>query len=142
MSIDRTNRARWRKALLVANAIYLLVASAGGFTADLIGAFTGIGPQKSILGSAPYAAIGFVEAHGLAFIMGILLWRAEPRRSWHLTAVAVHVLLGVSNLVFWKIFVVSDMLLMGYVTTTLHWLFVAAQSVAAVVVARQMPRYA
>jgi hypothetical protein len=122
---------RARKALLVANAIFLLVASTGGMIADLAGAFAGVGPQRGVLGPAPYAAIGFVEAHGLAFIMGVLLWRAEPVRAWHLTAAAVHVLLGTSNLVFWQIFVATDMLAMGWVTTVLHWLFVALQLAAA-----------
>jgi hypothetical protein len=122
---------RVRKALLVADAIFLLVASTGGMIADLAGAFAGVGPQRGVLGPAPYAAIGFVEAHGLAFIMGVLLWRAEPERAWHLTAAAVHVLLGTSNLVFWQIFVATDMLAMGWVTTVLHWLFVALQLTAA-----------
>lgn len=122
---------RLRKLLLVVDAIFLLVASTGGMIADLAGAFAGIGPQKDVLGPAPYAAIGFVEAHGLAFIIGVLLWRAEPQRSWHLTAAAVHVLLGTSNLVFWQMFIAADMLAMGWVTTVLHWLFVALQLAAA-----------
>ncbi len=128
---------RLRKALLVANAIFLLVASTGGMIADLAGAFAGIGPQRGVLGPAPYAAIGFVEAHGLAFIIGVLLWRAEPARSWHLTASGVHILLGTSNLVFWQIFVATDMLAMGWVTTTLHWLFVALHLAAAATYSRR-----
>lgn len=119
------------RALLVADALFLLVASTGGMIADLAGTFAGVGPQKNVFGPAPHAAIGFVEAHGLAFIIGVLLWRAEPARSWHLTATAVHVLLGTSNLVFWQIFVASEMLAMGWVTTVLHWLFVALQLAAA-----------
>jgi hypothetical protein len=84
------------------------------------------------LGNAPFTAIGFVEAHGLAFILGVLLWRAAPARSWHLTAAAVHVLLGTSNLVFWGIFTAADILAVGYITTTLHWAFVALQLGAAI----------
>ena len=122
---------RVRKALLVADAIFLLLASTGGMIADLAGAFADIGPQRNVLGPAPHAAIGFVEAHGLAFIIGVLLWRAEPLRSWHLTAAAVHVLLGISNLVFWQMFIAADMLAMGWVTTVLHWLVVALQLGAA-----------
>ena len=128
---------RVRKALLVADAIFLLVASTGGMIADLAGAFAGVGPQRGVLGPAPYAAIGFVEAHGLAFVIGVLLWRAEPARSWHLAAAAVHVLLGTSNLVFWQIFVATDMLAMGWGTTTLHWLFVALQLAAAATYSRR-----
>ena len=128
---------RLRKALLIADALFLLAASTGGMIADLAGTFAGVGPQKDVLGSAPYAAIGFVEAHGLAFIMGVLLWRAEPVRAWHLTAAAVHALLGTSNLVFWQIFIVSGMLAMGWITTTLHWLLVALQLAAAATYSRR-----
>jgi hypothetical protein len=120
-----------RKLLLRANAIYLLVAASGGMWADLSGAFMGLGPQGRILAAAPYAAIGFVEAHGLAIILGVLLWRAPPQRSWHLTAAAIHLLLGICNLVFWQIFVAADMLAGGYITTSLHFAFLALQLFAA-----------
>jgi hypothetical protein len=67
-------------------------------------------PRESILAIQPVAAVGFVEAHGLALILGVLFWRAASLRSWHLAAVAVHVLLGTANLVFWQTFIVMDML--------------------------------
>ena len=121
-----------RRILLRANAAFLLIASAGGMWSDILGAFFARGHVAPVLASAPHAAIGFVEAHGLAFIIGVLLWRAEPLRSWHLTAAAVHVLLGTANLVFWPIFIAADMLAVGYITTSLHWLFVALQLFAAV----------
>ena len=123
--------AMMRTAILRANAIYLLVAAAGGFTADILGAFFGRGPVAPVLAAAPNAAIGFVEAHRLAFIIGVLLWRAETSRTWHLTAAAVHVLLGTANLVFWQFFIAADMLSVGYVTTALHGLFAALQLLAA-----------
>jgi hypothetical protein len=97
----------------------------------LLGVFFARGAFAPVVASAPYAGIGFVEAHGLAFIIGVLLWRAETARLWHLTAVAVHVLLGTANLVFWQIFVATDMLAAGYITTSLPWLFVALQLAAA-----------
>lgn len=108
-----------RRALLRADAIYLLAAGAGGFCADVAGIFLAAGPQSSILAAAPSAGIGFIEAHGLAVIIGVLFWRAEPVRSWHFTAVAVHVLLGTANLVFWQLFVAGDMLVVGYVAAAL-----------------------
>lgn len=120
-----------RSIILRANAVFLLVAASWGFSADLAGAFFAIGPQKPILALAPHAAIGFVEAHGLAFIIGVLLWRAEPARLWHLTAAAVHVLLGTCNLVFWQIFIAADALWGGYVTTSLHATFAVLQVAAA-----------
>ena len=123
-----TTTRRW---ILRANALYLLIASTSGTLADLAGSFLSRGPQGPILAAAPYTAIGFVEAHGLAFILGVLLWRAAPERSWHLTAAAIHVLLGTANVVFWPIFIAADMLTAGYVTTGLHWLFVVFQLRAA-----------
>jgi len=120
-----------RQTLLRANAIFLLVASAGGFGSDLLGAFFAVGPMASIVAAAPYSALGFIEAHGLAFLIGLLMWRAEPLRAWHVTAAAIHVLLGAANLAFWQLFIVADMLAVGYVTTALHGLFVVLQLSAA-----------
>jgi hypothetical protein len=120
-----------RAAILRANALYLLIAAAGGLVSDVRGAFLGAGPVGVIVAAAPHAAIGFIEAHGLALIIGVLLWRAEATRAWHLTAAAVHILLGTANLVFWQIFVAADMLVVGYVTTALHALFAALQLIAA-----------
>ena len=110
--------------------------------ADLFGAFAGTGPQGAVLDSAPYAAIGFVEAHGLALIFSFLSWRAEATRLWHGTAAAIHVLLGSSNLVFWEIFVAADMLVAGYVTTALHALFAVLQGAAALTSSRQQTQFA
>jgi hypothetical protein len=113
----------WGNLLLKANAIFLAVASTGGMISDLRGAFGGSGPIGRVIGNMPEVAIGFVEAHGLAFIIGILLWRAPSVISWHLTAAAVHALLGSSNIVFWSMFVAADMLEVGCVTTAAHALF-------------------
>ena len=120
-----------RTIILRANALFLLIASTGGLVSDLRGAFLHQGPVGRILGEAPHAAIGFAEAHGLALIFSVLLWRAAPVRSWHLTAMAIHALLGTANLVFWQIFISADMLLTGYITTALHGMFVLLHAVAA-----------
>jgi hypothetical protein len=125
-----------RRLILRANAVFLLAASAGGMYTDILGAFFQRGHVAPVLANAPHAAIGFVEAHGLAFIIGVLLWRAEPLRSWHLAAAAVHALLGTANLMFWQIFVAADMLPVGYVTTALHGTFFVLQSLAAISIAR------
>jgi hypothetical protein len=80
----------------------------------------------------PHAGIGFVEAHGLAVILSIVLWRASAARSWHLTALSIDVLLGASNLFLWQIFVAADALPIGYVSTALHWIFATLQLFSAV----------
>ncbi|MFG3594827.1 hypothetical protein [Bradyrhizobium sp. RDI18] len=126
-----------RHVILRTNATFLLAASAGGIASDVRGIFFGLGPVARVVAEAPYAGLGFIEAHGLAFILGILMWRAQPARGWHLAAAAIHALLGTANLVFWQLFIVSDMLLVGYVTTALHGLFLVLQMSAAILARMQ-----
>jgi hypothetical protein len=97
---------------------------------DVLGIFFERGPQR-VIASVPHTGVGFVEAHGLALIFGVMLWRAAPTREWHLAAAAVHALLGAANLIFWQFFVAMDLLAAGYLTTALHWLFVGLQLFAA-----------
>ena len=116
-----------RRVILRANAFYLGAAAVAGLLFDVRGILFGTGPQGRVLASAPHAGISFIEAHGLALILAVLLWRAAPVRSWHVTALAVDALLGTANLVFWQMFIAADALAVGYVSTTLHWIFVGLQ---------------
>jgi hypothetical protein len=121
---------RW--FILRLNALYLSVAAVAGLLfLDLRGVLTGLGPEGRLLSEAPDAGLGFVEAHGLALILGIVLWRAPVTASWHLTGAATSGLLGVSNLLFWQIFAANDALAMGYLTTALHCGVAIGQLVAA-----------
>jgi ethanolamine ammonia-lyase large subunit len=72
-----------------------------------------------------------VESHGLAFILAVVFWRVAPARFWHLIAMATSALLGTANLVFWQIFPDTDAVAMGYVATSLHWVFAVTQLFAA-----------
>ncbi|AXR59480.1 hypothetical protein [Leptospira mayottensis] len=120
-----------RKLLLQINGIALIIASTVAFFAlDILGIFFGKGPARFIFEGQEFVGIGFFEAHGLAFILGVLLFRAEPRRSWHIVAVAIHVLLGTANILMWGIFIAVNSLLMGYGTTAMHWIFVFFQLLA------------
>lgn len=119
-----------RKTILRADAIFFIVAGAG-FAGDLIGALFGPGALSLALVQTPLGAVGAVWGYGLSIVFGVLLWRAEPIRAWHLTAVAVHALLGTFNLLFWASFAAADRLAIGYITTTLHGIFAALQLSAA-----------
>jgi hypothetical protein len=121
-----------RRLVLRANAVFLILAGGVSMLLDLRAYFFGVGPSIRLIENAPHTVIGFVEAHGLALILGILFARAAPSRPWHLTAAAVHVLLGGSNILFWQAFVAGDILAMGYVTTAFHILFVVLELAAAV----------
>jgi hypothetical protein len=128
-----------RNFILRANAAFLCVAAAGGFMSDVAGIFFARGPVAAVVAAAPHSGIGLIEAHGLAFIVGVLLWHAASEFRWHSAAAAIHLLLGTANLVFWDVFVASDMLVVGYVTTIAHWLLVVLQLAAAVSAAREHP---
>ena len=119
-----------RRHLLRANAVFLVLASVAALHADIIGVAFGLGPQGPFLSVTPQAAVGFIEAHGLALIIGVALWRATPARAWNFGAMAVHLLLGGANLVFWPFFEAADLLAVGYVTTGFHGLFVLLHSYA------------
>lgn len=116
-----------RRWALRAHALFLGVAGLAGMLFDFRGVFFGLGPQGRILANAPHAGIGFVEAHGLALILAVVLWRGPAKRSLHLVGTAIALLLGISNVIFWEMFVHSDSLTVGYVTTGLHAFFAAGQ---------------
>jgi hypothetical protein len=139
--MEKTVTTAIRKTILRADAIFFIAGSAG-FVADLIGAYFDPGALAVALVQAPIGAVGFVGAHGLAIVFGVLLWRAEPVRPWHLTAVAIHALLGASNLIVWPSFVAADRLAIGCITTTLHGILAALQLSAAHAAAAPAPRSA
>jgi hypothetical protein len=121
-----------RTLILRADAIPLALFGLFGMTMDLLGYFAGIGAWKDAFLNNPLA-VGAVEAHGLAMIIAVLLLRhaaAQGTRMWHVTALAVHLLLGISNLLFWQIFISVNMMPLGIVTTAYHFLFVIANGAA------------
>src|SRR5262245_51434990 len=102
---------------------------------DARGIWFDSGPQVAVLRGEPASGVGFLEAHGLAVILAVWFWRAgrneSPDRAWHLTAAAVHTLLATANITLWRIFILCDVLALGYVSTGLHCLFVGLQLAAA-----------
>ncbi|UOG41008.1 hypothetical protein [Leptospira noguchii] len=120
-----------RRLILQINGVVLMIASLGGFILmDVLGIFFGVGPAASLLKGQEFIGIGGFEAHGLAFILGVLLFKAEPKRFWHITAMAIHGLLGIANILMWGIFIAVNSLQMGYITTAMHCIFVLLQLVA------------
>jgi hypothetical protein len=102
-------------------------------TGEIMGYFFGIGFMAEQFRS-PYT-IGEFEAHGLACIGGIYMMRAasmatsvERRRGAHLLGIAVHVLLGGSNLTFWPSYQARHLVAAGYISTAIHIVLVAAQA--------------
>lgn len=121
-----------RRFILRADAIPLALFGLFGISMDLLGYFFGIGAWKTVFWQNPLA-VGAVEAHGLAIILAFLLIchaTAKDSRIWHGTALAVHLLLGICNLVFWQVFIKVDALPLGIVATVYHFIFVIANGAA------------
>jgi len=117
------------KTILRFNALFLMLIGSLQMVFELASHFMGIGPLADRFIGSPYT-IGFFEAHGLAVMMGILLWRASanPQKFWHVFAVVIHVLLGGANLLFWSSFVQLDFVAPGIVATIFHGVFIATES--------------
>jgi hypothetical protein len=98
------------------DALCLVGASTFAFLMDALG--------------VPVAGVGFVDAHELALVAGLLLWSAAPRRCWHRAAAAVHLLFAAANAAHWGSFVSADIALSAFVTTSMHLLFATLEWVA------------
>jgi hypothetical protein len=105
----------------------LLVAGLAALGADLVGYFFGAGPFAA-LADQPLA-LGTVEAHGLAALVGMLMRRVDSgdRWRWHAVALAVHLFLGVCNLLFWNVYAVMDVPRAGVISTVAHAVLFSAQ---------------
>ena len=118
----------FRKNLFRLNAGFLILIG-GVFTVlDYVGFKTGAGPLGNLL-KGNFLAVGALEAHGLALIIGILLLAYAARNvdvSWHLVGIGVHILLGGSNLIFWGYFQQLGIVNQEIVITAIHFLFVLA----------------
>lgn len=124
-----------RRLLLRVNGGFLAAVGALQVTFELVSHYTGEGIYGDIFEGSGYT-IGWVENHGLALVIGLILITIaarEPRRLWHAYALAVHVFLGGANLVFWDAFVGFDTTVAGVLATIAHALFAGAHTVALIV---------
>jgi hypothetical protein len=123
---------RARRTLLIVNGCFLAGVGAVQVGLELASYFRGAGPFGSIFRESSYT-VGWVEAHGLAALVGVLLLAVaarDRRRFWHVFAMAVHLLLGTANIVFWAGYTEFGMLPAGIGSTIAHGLFVASHALA------------
>lgn len=127
-SVDRASAMR--RGLLTVNGVFLTVVGGAGVLAELLAYYARSGPLGEAFHASPYA-IGWVENHGVACLIGVLMLavgRRDLRRFWHGFALALHALLGLANVAFWASFQAFDVVAMGVVTTAAHALLVAAHA--------------
>jgi hypothetical protein len=137
--VDRTNTEDLLGRAPRKNGLRLVMLVDGGFLAcvgliqmslELVGHHLGAGPFGRVFDQSPYT-IGWVEAHGLAGLVGVLFLVAGGRDRqphWHGFALAVHLLLGGANLMFWSGFVTFGTEPIGVLATVAHLGFVLAQA--------------
>jgi hypothetical protein len=115
------------RKILRFDAAFLLIAGSIQLALEIGGHFFKLGIYAQQFGQSPYT-IGFFEAHGLAVLIALAMLFDNPKRGmfWHRLLVAVHILLGGANLLFWQSFVTFDFVLPGVIATTLHIVFVMA----------------
>ncbi|MBE0669472.1 MAG: hypothetical protein IH588_02690 [Anaerolineales bacterium] len=122
---------RFRKLVLIANALYLGLTGFAQMIFELLSHYRGVGPLSGIFTGTPYT-IGFFEAHGFAVLTGILVFSVMLKdidARWHLYLAGVSLLLGGSNLLFWDSFSKVGLVTAGIIATSLHILFFVLQVV-------------
>lgn len=120
------------KTLLLVNGIVLGTIALLQVLFDLAGYFLDLGPNAAALFQNA-DAIGYLEAHGLALLIAIILVVHHRRdgATWNWIAAATHLLLGVANVLFWPAFASYGIETLGVVATALHAGFFALQVIAA-----------
>jgi len=120
------NILAFRKNLFRFNAGFLVLMGGVFGVLDYVGFRTGGGPLGNML-HGNFLAVGALEAHGLAFIVGMILFTfavRTPDASWHLVGMGTHILLGGSNLIFWSHFQQLGIVNQEIVVTAVHGVFV------------------
>jgi hypothetical protein len=123
---------RARRILLTADGVFLAVIGSVQVLLEVVAYYGGAVPYGELFERSP-DLIGWLEAHGMAFLIGVLLLavaRNDLRRFWHVFAAAVHVLLGGANIVFWDSFLAFGMVPMGVAATVVHVVFVMLHAAA------------
>ena len=124
-----------RTRIMIIDGVFLTLVGTAQVILELLAHFLGVGPYTAVFDRSAYT-IGWVEAHGLAAMIGVVflvVGARERRRFWHGFALAVHLLLGAANLLFWQSFVDFATTPLGVVGTLAHVLFATAQAWSLVV---------
>ena len=111
---------------------FLTIMGTAAGAMDLAAYFTGEGP----FGETFYqnsTTIGGFEAHCLAIISGLILIikrKSDDAGFFCKVAIGIHLALGISNLVWFRVFYDTNTLPLGIITTAAHFGFIISHLVA------------
>jgi hypothetical protein len=121
-----------KKTVLLIDGYFLAFMSTAAGAIDLIGYFTGKGPFGGIYYQNSNTIGGF-EAHCLAVIIGIIFIRKSKSAETGFfckMAIAIHLALGTSNLIWFQVFYDTNTQPMGIITTFAHFVFIVFHTLA------------
>lgn len=75
------------------------------------------------LSTNPTAAVGFLEAYGLAGMIGLSLIfgsRVFHKKPWHFLGALVHLFLFTINIAFWELYEPLGLTVAGWIATLFH----------------------
>ena len=108
--------------VLIVHGCFLMMLGCVVFLHALVGYQYSLG-RFQFLSSNPIAAVGFLEAYGLAALIGLSLIfgsRAIPVRPWHLLGALTHLFLFGINVSFWDLYEPLGLSTVGWVATSAH----------------------
>jgi len=115
-----------KKLILRIDAAFLGLAGVFGVASDLLSYFAGRGAFGQVFYKNPFVIAG-VEAHLLAVMAAGFMWHWSKNRhgssgSW--MGIIVHLICGISNIIWFDVFNAVNARAQGIVVTILHFLFV------------------
>ncbi len=115
-----------RRTILRGDAVFLGLAGLFGLASDLLSYLSGAGPFGTTFYENP-TVIGVVEAHSLAVLTAGTLWYFAQKHegtfgSW--IGLFAHLVLGVSNMIWFDVFTRVQAETQGLVVTIVHFVFV------------------
>jgi len=115
-----------KKLILQVDAAFVGLAGVFGVASDLLSYFAGKGAFGQVFYKNPFVIAG-VEAHLLAMMAAGFMWHLSKNRddsSGSLMGIIVHLICGISNIIWFDVFTTVNAFAQGIVVTVLHFLFV------------------
>jgi phosphoglycerol transferase MdoB-like AlkP superfamily enzyme len=131
---QHSRRRKLQQRLLGSNGWVLITVGTISMTAASLGHVTSGGPF-GFLHANRVAAVGFIEAYGLAALVGLglrLAATADHLRRWHILAALIHTGLFTVNLTFWDLYAHLGLVPAGWIATASHAVLALLESTAAI----------